>query len=169
MVEDDFFQWVKRPEVEESLTPVWEYMLNKILTYDLSLLDQDVLKGIYQELVDPFDRHDLGEYYTPEWLCGVIVDKLLPSEGYVSVLDPTCDSGSFLRAAIDHMLRANPTGSITRLRNILDNVMGIDIHPHREINLSACSKGSGAHGKTAPPYTRVPCPLTFLAHRGVAD
>src|SRR2546421_9352020 len=84
------------------------------------------MKGVYQELVDPKDRHDLGEYYTPEWLCERVVAEMLPDKGFVSVLDPTCGSGSFLRAAISHLLQANPEGGeAKRLRAILDNVAGI--------------------------------------------
>ena len=130
LVDDDFFQWVRTPKAETILAPVWERTLNQILTYDLSHLSQDVLKGVYQELVDPKDRHDLGEYYTPEWLCERVVAEMLPDKGFVSVLDPTCGSGSFLRAAITHLLAANPEVSeAKRLRSILDNVAGIEIHP----------------------------------------
>jgi type I restriction-modification system DNA methylase subunit len=102
LVEEDFFQWVRRPEAAEILAPVWERILAQMLTYDLAHMGEDVLKGVYQELVDPTDRHDLGEYYTPDWLCDRIVSRLLPEGGYVSVLDPACGSGSFLRAAIAH-------------------------------------------------------------------
>jgi SAM-dependent methyltransferase len=130
LVEDDFFQWVRRPEAKEVLAPIWERMLDQILTYDLSRLDQDVLKGVYQDLVDPKDRHDLGEYYTPDWLCERIVSQLLPRKGWATVLDPACGSGSFLRATIVHMLRCNAGGSDSgRLRQALDHIVGIDIHP----------------------------------------
>ena len=130
LVEEDFFQWVRRPKAEAVLAPVWERMLDQILTYDLAHLGEDVLKGVYQELVDPKDRHDLGEYYTPDWLCERMVAELLPAKGFVSVLDPACGSGSFLRAAIAHLLRVNPTGSdAERLQRVLEHVVGIDIHP----------------------------------------
>lgn len=130
LVEDDFFQWVRRPAAEAVLAAVWERNLDQILTYSLEELDQDILKGVYQELVDPKDRHDLGEYYTPDWLCENIVRELLPGRGYVSVIDPTCGSGSFLRAVITHFIRVNPNGGDAQgLRDILDNVVGIDIHP----------------------------------------
>jgi hypothetical protein len=125
IVEDDFFHWLRRAKAEAILAPVWERILSQLGTYDLALLNQDILKGVYQELVDPKDRHDLGEYYTPDWLCERIVAELLPAEGFVSVLDPSCGSGSFLRASITHLLNANPHG----LRHILENVVGIDIHP----------------------------------------
>lgn len=89
-----------------------------------------MLKGVYQELVDPRDRHDLGEYYTPDWLCERIASELLPGSGFARVLDPACGSGSFLRAAIAHFVRANPDGSDTsRLAQVLDSVVGIDVHP----------------------------------------
>ncbi|MEN3331474.1 MAG: hypothetical protein V7641_839 [Blastocatellia bacterium] len=130
LVEDDFFQWVRRPKAEAIVSEVWERILDQMTTYDLPLLNQDVLRGVYQELVDPKDRHELGEYYTPEWLCERVVDELLPSSGFVSVLDPTCGSGSFLHAVIAHQLNANQEGGdATRLRQILENVAGIDIHP----------------------------------------
>ena len=130
MVENDFFQWVRRPKAEAVLAPIWERIIAQLLTYDLVHLAEDVLKGVYLGLVDPEERHDLGEYYTPDWLCEQIVSELLPGEGWVSVLDPACGSGSFLRAAVSHFLRANPTGSRTaRLRAVLSNVVGIDIHP----------------------------------------
>lgn len=105
-------------------------MLDQMLTYDLSHPDQDVFKGVYQDLVDPKDRHDLGEYYTPDWLCERIVSQVLPSKGWISVLDPACGSGSFLRATIAHLLESSSGGSESeRLRQILDHVVGIDIHP----------------------------------------
>ncbi len=72
----------------------------------------------------------MGEYYTPDWLCEHIVQKTLPATGYKSVLDPTCGSGSFLRATIAHYLKSN--SSLTpekQLLAILANVVGIDIHP----------------------------------------
>lgn len=64
LVEDDFFQWIRSKESRDALLPIWERIIAQIETYDLSRLDQDVLKGVYQELVDPEDRHYLGEYYT---------------------------------------------------------------------------------------------------------
>ncbi|HEV2202429.1 MAG TPA: N-6 DNA methylase [Bryobacteraceae bacterium] len=129
LVEDDFFQWIRSNAARRLLRPVWERIIAQIETYDLSRLDQDVLKGVYQELVDPKDRHDLGEYYTPDWLCERIVAELLPKSGYVKVLDPACGSGSFLRAAIAHFLEHNPAHDSERLQRVLEHVVGIEVHP----------------------------------------
>ena len=104
LVDDDFFHWIRSREAEEVLAPTWERILSHLTEYDLSRVREDVLKGVYQQLIDPKDRHDLGEYYTPDWLCERIVKELLPKHGYKAVLDPSCGSGSFLRAAITHFL-----------------------------------------------------------------
>jgi type I restriction-modification system DNA methylase subunit len=130
LVENDFFQWVRRAEADTILYPIWERILTQLLTYNLRQMKEDVLKSIYQEIVDPKDRHDLGEYYTPDWLCERLVSELLPKSGFVSVLDPSCGSGSFLRATIAHQIKSNPDVSPKdKLQNILQNVVGIDIHP----------------------------------------
>lgn len=130
LVEDDFFQWTRNGEAAGRLAPLWEGLFAHLRTYDLSRLDQDVLKGVYQELVDPKDRHDLGEYYTPEWLCERLVSEMLPPKGFPRVLDPTCGSGSFLRASIAHILKGNSRVSAEKaLTRILEGVVGIDIHP----------------------------------------
>jgi len=130
LADEDFFHWIRTPKAEQILAPIWERVLDNLLTYDLAMIREDVLKGVYQQLIDPKDRHDLGEYYTPDWLCERIVAEMLPAEGYKTVLDPSCGSGSFLRAAVSHFLRHNPTGTPNdRLRQVLANVRGIDIHP----------------------------------------
>lgn len=130
LADEDFFHWIRTTKAEQVLAPVWERVLDILLTYDLTRVREDVLKGVYQQLIDPKDRHDLGEYYTPDWLCERIVEEMLPEEGYSSVLDPSCGSGSFLRASIGHFLRRNPAGTPhERLRRVLASVNGIDIHP----------------------------------------
>ena len=130
LVENDFFQWTRGEQADTILYPIWERTLVQLLTYDLRAMKEDVFKSIYQELVDPKDRHDLGEYYTPDWLCERLVEELLPKKGFVSVLDPSCGSGSFLRASISHLLKHNTEISKEeKLNQILQNVAGIDIHP----------------------------------------
>lgn len=130
LVDEDFFHWIRTSQAEQLLAPVWERVLDMLLTYNLLQIREDVLKGVYQQLIDPKDRHDLGEYYTPDWLCERIVAEMLPRHGFKSVLDPSCGSGSFLRASISHFLHHNAEGTPNeKLRAILANVQGIDIHP----------------------------------------
>ena len=47
LVENDFFQWVRRVKAEAILAPIWERIIAQILSYDLGHLGEDVLKGVY--------------------------------------------------------------------------------------------------------------------------
>ena len=116
----------------------WLKVLHQLRSYDFSQIAEDLLKGIYQEAVDPADRHDLGEYYTPDWLCERVVEELIErrSGKIPAVIDLTCGSGSFLRAAL-HRIRLlkqelDTSGTLkwdAVLTALLSNVHGVDIHP----------------------------------------
>ena len=96
--------------------------------YDLGKLSEDVLKSLYQGLVDPETRHDLGEYYTPDWLAHEVVNELLDAQPDAKLLDPTCGSGTFLYLAVREK-RERLGLSPKTLAHILDSVYGTDIHP----------------------------------------
>ena len=36
--------------------------------YDMTKINQDLLKELYENLIDDETKHDLGEVYTPDWL-----------------------------------------------------------------------------------------------------
>jgi type I restriction-modification system DNA methylase subunit len=66
----------------------------------------DVLKALYESLIDPVQRHDLGEYYTPDWLAAKVVRRVVDQPLTQFVLDPACGSGTFLFQAIRRLLAA---------------------------------------------------------------
>ena len=133
LVEDDFFQWTRIPS-RTSANPIWLALTEHLSGYDLRSVPEDILKPLYEQLVDPDTRHDLGEFYTPDWLATAVVNKLLRTwhwESVPSVLDPTCGSGTFLRATID-LVRSKmeqSRQSPALLQQILSGVVGIDVHP----------------------------------------
>lgn len=124
-IDKDFYYWITRDDSFEALKPVFRFLAQKINGYSFKQINEDVLKGIYQELIDLETRHALGEYYTPDWLCEKIV-SVMPIKRGARILDPACGSGSFLRAAIDKMKKDNPRISADELA---ESVVGIDIHP----------------------------------------
>ena len=130
--ERDFFGWLNNDEVAEDLRDLWFSIFNSLAAYDFTDVANDFLKDIYQELVDPEDRHDLGEYYTPDWLCERLVSQMLRGKkDSPKIADITCGSGSFLRASIVH-LRENAPRSETQedcLGRIVNSVFGFEIHP----------------------------------------
>lgn len=124
-VDNDFFYWIKNEHSFRFLKKTFRLIAQEISTFDFQDVEEDILKGVYQELIDLDTRHALGEYYTPDWLCERIVNEFdfKPTD---KILDPSCGSGSFLRTAIHRIKKLNPNISIEQLN---DQIFGIDIHP----------------------------------------
>jgi hypothetical protein len=130
--ERDFFGWLNTEEVSDDLRDLWFSIFNSLAIYDFNEVENDFLKDIYQELVDPEDRHDLGEYYTPDWLCERLVSQMLRGKtDNPKIADITCGSGSFLRAAIVQLREKSPKseGHEECLSRIVNSVYGFEIHP----------------------------------------
>ena len=128
-VEADFFDWpLKHPAGDELIRDVAQ----QTARFRLRDVEADVLKILYESLVDPEQRHDLGEYYTPDWLAGRIVSSVIDAPLKLRVLDPACGSGTFLFHAIRHLIAAGRAAKWSG-RRILEaceaNVRGLDVHP----------------------------------------
>jgi len=124
-VENDFYKWISNPKYFQEIKPTLRRIAAKIGDYDLSNIKSDILKGVYQELIDLETRHSLGEYYTPDWLCEKIVNSF-DFERSANIFDPSCGSGSFLLAAVTRMKKLH---SDITLEELSSQIVGIDIHP----------------------------------------
>lgn len=124
-VEEDFYYWVATEPHFEKLKVAFQFLADKLADYDFTRVQEDILKGLYQELIDIDTRHALGEYYTPDWLSELIMQDL-PLEADSAILDPACGSGSFLRAALMQFKKDFPTLAPDALAS---RIVGIDIHP----------------------------------------
>lgn len=81
-IEDDFFTWVTAHQTSRRVHPGGSTrdLLHALATrltasYDLQEIREDLLKELYQELADRQTRHDLGEFYTPDWLAEPTLEK----------------------------------------------------------------------------------------------
>ena len=80
-------------------------LLLRLSEYDPGTLElapenaRDLLKKLYHYLLPREIRHDLGEYYTPDWLAERLIIQTLGKAdlGNVNkrVLDPACGSGTW--------------------------------------------------------------------------
>ena len=150
LLEGDFFAWYLNawnPEVEEALRQVLARLAdyNPATVQDDPHSARDLLKKLYHYLLPRDIRHDLGEYYTPDWLAERLLNMLndpwfrmphgrgsppgLPNK---RLLDPACGSGTFLVLAI-RALKANcfraGLAEADTLEVILNSVVGIDLNP----------------------------------------
>lgn len=128
-VESDFFDWVVADSDGEELV---RRIMNHVRRFRLGEVETDVLKILYESLIDRAERHDLGEYYTPDWLAAKVVRRAVERPTEQRVLDPACGSGAFLFHAIRRFLsEAEEVGMSPEMRvaEVCAHVAGIDIHP----------------------------------------
>ncbi len=128
-VESDFFDWVLRDESGRALV---QRIARQTARFRLRDVQVDVLKALYESLIDPAQRHDLGEYYTPDWLAAKLTRRVVGDPLNQRVLDPACGSGTFLFHAIRLLLAAGRRAGWKPPRLITECaacVRGLDVHP----------------------------------------
>jgi len=141
-LEGDLLSWYLNDwndEIEEAIRVIIE-RLNQYDPETMELIPdetRDILKKLYQYLVPKQIRHDLGEYYTPDWLA----ERCLNQVGYgvkerdllqKRVLDPGCGSGTFLILAIKRAkehARIKGIDPAETLTLITKNIVGFDLNP----------------------------------------
>ena len=140
---DGFVSWA-------ALTPDGEQWAADIFdaadSFDWRARPRDVLRGMYEAVINPTHRKSFGEYYTPDWLaefvvervcddawCRRAVDAARSAQGpppAVGVLDPACGSGTFLFHAARRICRFASEWTPQQQADIAARlVWGIDIHP----------------------------------------
>ncbi len=127
--EPDFFDWVLGVEGGADLVMQIARQVARFRLYDIEV---DVLKALYESLIDPGTRHDLGEYYTPDWLAARMVATVVEDPLRQRVMDPACGSGTFLFHAVRAVLAAAEEAGLPpadTVRRATANIAGIDIHP----------------------------------------
>lgn len=129
VVEADFFDW---PALTASGTPIIRAIARRLGRFDWSSVDHDVLKSLYESVIDAETRHKLGEYYTPDWLADHIVKQTIRDPLNQRVLDPACGSGTFLFWAIRHLVVACEDAGMSNreiVAKVTELIGGIDLHP----------------------------------------
>ena len=128
-VESDFFDWIIADPAGEALV---RRIMVHVRRFRLREVESDVLKILYESLIDRDERHGLGEYYTPDWLAAKVVRHAVTAPLEQRVLDPACGSGTFLFHAVRRVLaEADEAGmpAATRAVETTGLVAGVDIHP----------------------------------------
>lgn len=128
-VEADFFDW---PLLAGRGDELVRSLAGETARFRLRDVEVDVLKSLYESLIDPDERHDLGEYYTPDWLAARVVAAAVPRPLEQRVLDPSCGSGTFLFQALRRLIAAGREAGLPPAEIVArcaDRVFGIDVHP----------------------------------------
>ncbi|HET9283646.1 MAG TPA: N-6 DNA methylase [Candidatus Angelobacter sp.] len=126
LAEPDFFSWALDTVAEKPFLEVINSLFKRLEEFEWTKIDEDLLKMLYQELVDPADRSGLGEFYTPDWLAEMILQDINYESG--SLLDPACGSGTFLFCAV-RRLRSNGIVGENLIKHVMSLMVGLDVHP----------------------------------------
>ena len=128
VVESDFFTW----PTEVGGNPFLRTLARRQARFDWSIAPADVAAILYETVIPPEERRQLGEYYTPGWLARTMVRELVTDPLDQHVLDPACGSGTFIAEAVSHFIDASKNSSL-HPKQLLDrlrmSVTGIDVHP----------------------------------------
>ena len=93
--------------------------------------------------------HVTGQFYTPPWLCDVLIKDMNPALDSL-IIDPFCGSGAFLISAL-RFLKAKGVSP----QEAMPNIFGIDLNPSACIaartNLVLFAAGSGVSDFTKMP------------------
>ena len=128
VLESDFFAWPN----EVGGNPLLQTLARRVARFDWAAAPPDTAATLYETVIPPEERRQLGEYYTPAWLARAMVRELVDDPLNQRVLDPACGSGTFVTEAVGHFIAAagatnwEPKEVLTRLR---EAVIGIDVHP----------------------------------------
>jgi SAM-dependent methyltransferase len=128
-VESDFFDWITEASGGDELV---NRIARQVARFRLENVRIDVLKALYESLIDPEQRHDLGEYYTPDWLAAMVCERAITDPLNQRVLDPACGSGTFVFHAVRRFLAAAEAAGWDNPKVVDEcskHVFGIDVHP----------------------------------------
>ena len=129
IVESDFFAW---PTEVPGGGEFVRQLSNRVGRFDWREPPSDIAAQLYEIIIPPEERRQLGEYYTPKWLADAMVSEMVDTPLTQRVLDPACGSGTFVVAMVERFMDAaresnlEPQEVLTRLRAA---VTGIDVHP----------------------------------------
>jgi SAM-dependent methyltransferase len=129
VVEEDFFDWVIEVPGGERFV---RSLARRLMRFSWGDVEHDVMKVLYESVIDTDQRHRLGEYYTPDWLAERLVAEVVDAPLEQRVLDPACGSGTFLFHAVRHYLGAADEayiGAADAITGATRHVLGIDVHP----------------------------------------
>lgn len=109
----------------------------------------DVLQEVYMNLIPDKVRHLLGEYFSPDWIIELVLNRIGYTEEKLGknmidkkLIDPTAGSGAFLLQALKRIIKSHTSNEKPYLTNseitkITENIVGFDLNPISSISAKA--------------------------------
>jgi len=145
--EGDFYIWYLY-EWDDEIAEVIIQIIRRLIGYEPGTIElepesiRDIFKDLYENLIPQEIRHNLGEYYTPDWVAELILDEIKFNLAFfkkdninplnIRILDPTCGSGTFLLNSIIRIKQFATEFFLDKgksLDHIIKNIVGFDLNP----------------------------------------
>lgn len=132
---------IRKPEVLLDEVTLWLDIIIFIKKYNFANMKNEIFGYIYENyLKELYSEENKGQYFTDPAVVNFMLDKIgyttkniqkLHKKGTLSIIDPSCGSGTFLYSAVDRIVTALFDGteaSAEAVEKIInDNVFGLDI------------------------------------------
>ncbi len=137
-------------------------LLSEMQVYHFGELSEDVIGELFEEIIDPNERHRLGQYFTNEDLVDLILGFTVQNKDGIYA-DPTCGSGTFLIRLYDRLKYLS--ASKFKHSELLTRIWGIDIGKFpAELSTINLFRQEVANYENFP---RVICSDIFNVHKGI--
>jgi type I restriction enzyme M protein len=93
--------------------------------FSLANSDLEVMDAAFEYLVNPEQKGQKGQYFTPRPVVKMAVEMLDPADGE-KVIDPACGSGGFLIHSLLHVRRQNSWDATESYRYANEHLFGVD-------------------------------------------
>jgi hypothetical protein len=129
VVEADFFDWILLAPGGAEFA---KRIARRVAAFQWAAVEHDILKTLYESVINREERHQLGEYYTPDWLADKVVERVVDDPLNQRVADLACGSGTFIFHAVRRYMEASKASGFSlsqSMSGVTTQVVGIDVHP----------------------------------------
>jgi len=100
--------------------------INEFLSKNKIELNLKNMERIFELLIESDERKMAGAFYTPEYIVGYIIDRVIEKTPDILLCDCSCGSGAFLVSSSEKISQINEKSIISTIEN---NIYGVDINP----------------------------------------
>ena len=144
-INNKLLELYRKPKNELHEVSPWLDIFVFIKKYNFANVRNEIFGYIYENyLKELYEDTKKGQYFTDPAVVNFMLEQVgynngnikkrlnnKPEENYISIIDPSCGSGTFLYSAVDQLIKSVPNGSEKSSKKIEelinDNIFGLDI------------------------------------------
>ena len=144
-INNKLLELYRKPKNELHEVSPWLDIFVFVKKYNFANVRNEIFGYIYENyLKELYEETKKGQYFTDSAVVNFMLEQIgynngnikkrlknKPDENYISIIDPSCGSGTFLYRAVDQLIKSVPNGlekSSKKIEELInDNIFGLDI------------------------------------------